>query len=244
MNPPAVELVDVSVGYRGHAVLEHLDLAIAGGRWVALLGPNASGKSTLLRTIAGHLRPLRGTLRIAGLDPFAAPGDRPLQPGCSVDPAELPPFLTIRQCLEIHASAHRLTAIPADVADLASALQLDAHADVLVRHASLGTRQKLAVLLPLMLKPRLLLLDEVFNGLDIASAMLLRSHLRARVEQGGLCILLATHALDIVARCCDELVLLDAGTVAGRWEVRAFDGPDPLAAMEQALAAAPPAARP
>jgi ABC-2 type transport system ATP-binding protein len=116
-------------------------------------------------------------------------------------------------------------------------LGLDAHASTLVRHCSLGTRQKLAIVLALMLRPSLLLLDEVFNGLDFSSTLKLRAHLRERVERDGLTVLLATHSLDVVLRCCDELVLLDSGKFVHRWSTSEFAGERGLADLEQALAA-------
>lgn len=150
-------------------------------------------------------------------------------------PDELPGFLTVRQCLDIYADAHGFAAVPEAQGDLANALGLMAHADTLVRHTSLGTRQKLAVVLALITQPPVLLLDEVFSGLDFASAMVLREHLRDLVRSGTT-ILLATHSLDTALRCCDELVLLDNGRLAGRWELARFAGAGGLGELERELA--------
>lgn len=233
MTAPALELRNVAVGYGRVAILDNLDLTVAPGRWVALVGPNASGKTTLLRTIGGRLPALAGSIRISG-EPAGSSSAPP--PGLAIAPDELPAFLTVEQALEIHAAAYALPAIPPECAGLARRLGLDVHAHTLIRHASLGTRQKLAVILALMRQPGLLLLDEVFNGLDFPSAIALRGHLREQVERNAMTVMLATHALDVVLRCCDELVLVDPGKPLRSWEVAGFAGADPLAALERALA--------
>jgi len=237
MSEPLLQLDALSVGYPGRTILQNVDLTLDSGRWVALLGPNASGKSTLLKCLGGHLAPLAGQFRIAGHKRDEHSGAAGTLPAFCVSPDELPPFLTVQQCMEIQASAHGLTEVPAASAELAQALGLREHASVLVRHASLGTKQKLAIVLALMRQPRLLLLDEVFNGLDAISAVRLRHHLRAEVDGRGMSILMATHSLDLVCRCCDELLLLDDGRLAGRWLTADFTGADPLADIEAAMVA-------
>jgi ABC-2 type transport system ATP-binding protein len=234
MNTPRLALDGLTLGYGGRTVLHDLQLTVERGRWLALVGPNASGKTTLLRSIAGHHTPLRGSICIDGQPLYPAQSAHKL-PGFAIPPEELPPFLTVQQCLDIYAHAHQLAEPPPECQGLAKLLGLDAHASTLTRNCSLGTRQKLAIVLTLMLRPTLLLLDEVFNGLDFRSAMALRAHLRQRVDQDGMTILLATHSLDVVLGCCDELVLLDSGKLVRRWDMTEFAAGG-LAALENALA--------
>lgn len=233
---PLLELEDLSLGYGAVPVLSGVHFTAERGRWIALVGPNASGKSTLLRSIAGRHAPRHGQVRLDGRSLYPAHGDSPALPGFAVPPEELPPFLTVQQSLEIYAHAHRATELPADCIALVELLGLQPHADKLIRHVSLGTRQKLAIIMALMLRPSLLLLDEVFNGLDFRSALQLRTYLRDRVERDGLTILLVTHSLDVVVRCCDEVVLLDSGRLVRRWPLSDFHGEGGLAALEIALA--------
>jgi ABC-2 type transport system ATP-binding protein len=235
---PLLQLDDLSLGYGSITVLAELRLSVERGRWVALVGPNASGKSTLLRCIAGRHEPRRGTVFIDGQSLYSAQRRPEVLPGFAIPPEELPPFLTVQQCLDIYANAHGFSSLPSECSTLVALLDLNAHAGKLVRHVSLGTRQKLAIILALLKRPSILLLDEVFNGLDFSSALKLRSHLRERVDRDGLTVLLATHSLDVVVRCCDELVLLDSGKFVRRWEVSDFSGAEGLAALEQALAGA------
>jgi len=82
---------------------------------------------------------------------------------------------------------------------------------------SLGTRQKLAVLLSLMGDPKLIVFDEAFNGLDPASSLALKRHLRWRLKDRGASLVLATHALDIVEHYADHAALLLDGALTREW---------------------------
>lgn len=236
----ALRVSALCAGYGKLIVLSGLDLAISRGEWLALLGPNASGKTTLLHCIAGMLVPSAGSICICGrsLRQDALGAKRQLGFGCA--PERLPGLLTGRQCLEIYAAAKSLAAIDADVLELAEAFAFTTMLDRFVASYSLGTKQKLAVLLALLGEPALVVLDEAFNGLDPASALVLKRHLRARVSAGRCGVLLATHALDVVERYSDRAVLLLEGRIARQWSreqlaaLRAMPGEG----LEVALAAA------
>lgn len=236
----ALDVRGLRAGYGKLIVLSGVDLEIAHGEWLALLGPNASGKTTLLHCIAGMLVPSAGSIAICGhpLQQDALGAKSRLGFGCA--PERLPGLLTGRQCLEVYAAAKSLAAIDADVLELAGAFAFTVMLDRFVASYSLGTKQKLAVLLALLGEPALVVLDEAFNGLDPASALVLKRHLRARVSAGRCGVLLATHALDVVERYSDRAVLLLDGRIARQWsreqlaELRAMSGEG----LEAALAAA------
>src|SRR3954467_3034823 len=86
----------VELGYAGRTVLHALHLALQRGRWIALAGPNASGKTTLLRCAAGLLPSPRGSVGVEAESLYPLRGRQEL-PGYAVAPEELPPFLTLRQ---------------------------------------------------------------------------------------------------------------------------------------------------
>jgi ABC-2 type transport system ATP-binding protein len=213
----ALTVEHLHASYEKHAVLIDVNLAVARGEWVALLGPNASGKSTLLHCVVGMMVPKSGTVAICGHclrnDTRAAKEKF----GFACPPERLPGLLTGRQCLEIYAAAKGLPSIDADVLQLAESFQYLPMLDRFVDAYSLGTRQKLAVLLALLGEPELVVLDEAFNGLDPASSLALKHHLRTRVSEGKCSVLLATHALDIVERYADRAALLLNGRIAHEW---------------------------
>ena len=218
----SIEALSLSVehlhaSYEKHAVLVDVNLSVVRGEWVALLGPNASGKSTLLHCVVGMMVPKSGAVSICGHslqnDSLSAKGKL----GFACAPERLPPLLTGRQCLEIYAAAKGLPSIGPDVLQLAERFQYMTLLDQFVGAYSLGTRQKLAVLLALLGEPELIVLDEAFNGLDPASSLALKHHLRERVLEKKCSVLLATHALDIVERYADRAALLLNGRIAHEW---------------------------
>ena len=239
MNMPthALEINQLVAGYPGCTVLHGLDLRVERGEWLGLLGANGSGKTTLLDCIASRRKPDSGRILI---------DDHALEDGVlarhrlgyAVAPESLPTLLSGRECLAVHATAKHLPCVEEELLELAKALGLSRWLDDPVAMYSLGTRQKLGVLLALVGEPALVVLDESFNGLDPASSLVLKHHLRGRADAGRCAILLATHGLDLVERYCDSAVLLDEGRLVGSWQrddLRRFDqGTDD--GLERALA--------
>jgi ABC-2 type transport system ATP-binding protein len=219
MNTAAgvLSIEHLHAGYEKHRVLMDVNLTVARGEWVALLGPNASGKTTLLHCVVGMMAPTSGTIAVCGQSLQSDPVNAKGKLGFACAPERLPGLLTGRQCLEIYAAAKGLSSISADVLQLAERFQYMPMLDRFVDAYSLGTRQKLAVLLALLGDPQLVVLDEAFNGLDPASALALKHYLRDRVSQRKCSVLLATHALDIVERYADRAALLLDGRIAHEW---------------------------
>jgi ABC-2 type transport system ATP-binding protein len=227
---PVLRVANLTAGYDGRPVISGINIEVALGEWVALLGPNGSGKSTLLYCIAQMLHPTSGDIQIGGhslaLDPANA--KRLLGFGCA--PERLPGLLTGRQCLEVYAAAKGVREVDNAVLSLAKDFALETLLDQFVDTYSLGTRQKLAVLLALIGTPRLILLDEAFNGLDAASGRRLKGHLKKLVEAGSASVLLATHDLDVVERYAQRAALLLSGNIIQIWgagelaRIRAAEG--------------------
>jgi ABC-2 type transport system ATP-binding protein len=242
---PALEAQRLRAGHGRRSVLDGVDLRIGPGEWYTLLGPNGAGKSTLLDVCTGRHAPWSGAVAIGGhalhpppsaaADPAAA--KRLLGHGCAPD--QLPGLLTPRQCLEVHAAAKGLPTLDASVLAFAETLAFTAYLDEWVDTLSLGTRQKLSVLLALVGDPALIVLDEAFNGLDAASSLQLKRELRRRVDRGS-ALLLATHSLDVVERHADRAGLLAGGRLVREWSrdeisaLRAAGGD----ALESAIAGA------
>jgi ABC-type multidrug transport system ATPase subunit len=217
MNEPLLRVSDLAAAYGRRRVLHGIDLEVSHGEWVSLLGPNGSGKSTLLRCVSGQVTPTAGTVLIGGVSIILAPGDAKRLLGYAHPPERLPGLLTGQQCLEIYAAARGLRAIDPDALELAEDLRLSPFLDQFVDTYSLGTRQKLSVLLALLGGAPLILLDEAFNGLDPASSLVLKHHLQERVSSGGCSVLLATHALDTVLNYSSRAALLLDGRLTRTW---------------------------
>jgi len=234
--PLRIQSLGLELG--GREVLREIDLCLEPGDLLALVGPNGSGKSSLIRCIAGLLVPSRGRIEIDGLAIGFESTAAKQRFGLAVDPGLLPGLLSGRECLSLFARTRGLPAVPESSLALADALRFSGWLDDPVETYSLGTRQKLGVLLGLIGEPPLLLLDEPLNGLDPPSAWALKEHLVQRAAQGT-AIVLATHAVELAERHVNRALLLVEGRVRREWtatdlaDVRA----DPLRSLEAELVA-------
>lgn len=197
-------------------ILRGIDLELHPGELTGLIGPNGSGKSSLMRACAGLLDSA-GELRIEGFDPRREPMAARQVFGYAMEPERLPGTLRGRQCIELIARTRQLDgdAVARSI-ELAQRLGLGPWLERETADYSLGTRQKLAIVLALMGEPPLLLLDEVLNGLDPLSAFALKEELRHRADAGA-SVLLATHGLEVAERFLDRAVLLLDGRIAADW---------------------------
>jgi ABC-2 type transport system ATP-binding protein len=235
-----LEVSDLHLSFAARAVLGGVDLVIERGQLLGLVGPNGSGKTSLIRAITGLLAINSGRVRIGGIDIAAEPLSARRQFGYAPDPARLPNALTGRQALSVTAAARGIDGVPERSLRLAERLGALPWLDRRVETYSLGTRQKLAILIGLLGDPPLLVLDEVMNGLDPISSHELKLELIERCERDHCGVLLATHGLEIAPTLLTDAVLLNDGRIRHRWginELTAWRHGDP-GAFERAVVAA------
>jgi ABC-2 type transport system ATP-binding protein len=217
MTSITLDIRDVHARYGKLEVLRGVTLQVRTGQWFCLLGPNGVGKSTLLHCVAGRLVPSAGDILVCGHSVRTQTVDAKRKLGFGCAPEQLPGLLTGRQCLEVYANAKGLERIDPDVLELGDGLKFGTYLDRFVDTYSLGTRQKLCVLLALLGEPTLVVLDEAFNGLDPASALTVKRHLQQRLAANRCSVLLATHSLDIVEHYADKAALLLDGRIVKEW---------------------------
>jgi ABC-2 type transport system ATP-binding protein len=217
MTSIVLDIRDVHARYGKLEVLRGVTLQIRTGQWFCLLGPNGVGKSTLLHCVAGRLVPSAGDILVCGHSVRTQTVDAKRKLGFGCAPEQLPWLLSGRQCLEVYANAKGLERIDPDVLELGEAVKFNPYLDRFVDTYSLGTRQKLCVLLALLGEPTLVVLDEAFNGLDPASALIVKRHLQQRLAANRCSVLLATHSLDIVEHYADKAALLLDGRIVREW---------------------------
>jgi ABC-2 type transport system ATP-binding protein len=199
--------------------LDALDLDLAPGECVALIGANGSGKSTAVRTIAGLLEPSEGTVAICGHDPHAEPDGERARAALALvaDEPLLYDDLTVRQHVELVALAHGVSdeGTQARVGALLERLGLSDRADYLPAELSRGMRQKTGLACALVRPARLLVLDEPVVGLDPPSQALL-AELLLEAKRAGTAVLLTTHQMRFADGVADSALMLDEGTVRDR----------------------------
>jgi ABC-2 type transport system ATP-binding protein len=235
--PLLIEGLQLELG--GRAILQAIDLRLESGDLVALVGANGSGKSSLIRCIAGLLRPLAGRVLIGGASLQHEPAAARALLGLAVDPGLLPALLSGRECLSLFARARGLGEVPTSSLELAEALRFTPWLDQPVETYSLGTRQKLGILLGLLGQPPLLVLDEPLNGLDPPSAWALKQYLVERAQAGD-AVLLATHAIELAERHINRALLLIEGRIRQIWDRQALAAlrNDPQRSLESEVVAA------
>jgi ABC-2 type transport system ATP-binding protein len=207
-------LVDgITKRYGRSTVLHSFTVEVGSGSVHGLLGPNGSGKSTCLHILCGLIDADEGAVVIHGT-PMTAPQSRRML-GFAPDDLPLPGSLTGAEYLRFHdALRHRDDHRRA--AQLCAELDLrEADLDRMLAEYSHGMRRKVQLVAALMHRPRLLVLDEPYRGLDPAASAALRELVDAFADQGG-AVLVATHDMLRAERDCQEVTILHEGRVVGR----------------------------
>jgi heme exporter protein A len=212
MDFRSLTFTDVSRHFGRRRVLNKVSLELSAGEIVALLGPNGAGKSTLLSIAATLLDPSSG--RISFGDGLVASGaELRARIGVLGHDLSLYPELSASENLAFFASAYGVADVPPAVATALQRAGLEGRDDP-VSQFSRGMRQRLALERALLHKPRLVLLDEPFTGLDDTATGALRSRL-ADLRGTGCMVLLATHDLETIDGLADRAVLLHGGRLLG-----------------------------
>ena len=212
---PVIDAVGVHKTYRRRgkppkAALDGLDLQVEPGGVHGFLGPNGSGKTTMLRCLLGLARADSGSMTVLG-EPV--PSSLPAVIGdigvLLESPAFFPPF-TGRLNLQLFAQAAQIPRTQVDA--VLGLVQLTDAADERVKGYSLGMRQRLGIAAALLKEPSVLILDEPSNGLDPAGMREVRQLLRA-LGDSGVTVLLSSHLLGEVQQICDTVTIINRGRV-------------------------------
>jgi len=169
-----IEVTGVRRAFGSVLAVDHIDLQARPGEVTALVGPNGAGKTTLLLMLATLLAPDEGSIRIAGIDPVAAPREARATMGWMPDGFGTWDALTVREVLETVAAAYLMApgAARTRAAELLDLVHLGDLADRPARVLSRGQKQRLGLARALVHHPSILLLDEPASGLDPRSRIL------------------------------------------------------------------------
>ena len=215
---------DLHFAYNGKPVLQGIDLRIAPGELVALMGRNGSGKTTLLRCVVGLLNPSSGRMKMDG-ESLIGRETAEISQDVGYLPQEPSDLLfadSVGEELIITLGNHHLLDRPPIAPDdLLARLNLEELKTSYPRDLSAGQRQRVALGAITVTRPRLLLLDEPTRGLDYQAKREL-VHLLREWQAEGTSILLVTHDVELVAQAADRVMLLSQG------EIIADDAPEVL----------------
>ncbi len=199
------------------AAVDGIDLAVPKGALYGFLGPNGAGKSTTIKVLTGLLRPTSGSMRILGLDPIADPVEVKRRVGVMPEDLALFERLTGAETLAFVGQVHGLGAptLKSRSAELLEMMELEGAADDLVADYSHGMRKKIALAAALLPAPRLLFLDEPFEGIDAVASRQIKDLLLAFVGRGGT-VFLTSHILEIVERLSDHIGVIHRGRMVAQ----------------------------
>lgn len=209
----AIETHRLSRLFDGKAAVSELDLAVPEGAFYGFLGPNGAGKSTTMKLLTGLLAPSAGSARVLGMDIGA--DSLAVKSAIGVVPDGLSLFerLTGTEQLRIHGQLYGLPRAEAArrAEELLAALELTAEAGKLVQDYSHGMKKKLALGCALIHGPRLLFLDEPFEGIDALAVGGIRRMLQDLVASGAMTVFLTSHVLEVVERLVTHVGIIHRG---------------------------------
>ena len=213
-NAGLVQVAGVTKSFGPKDVLRDISFSIPSGQICGLLGPNGAGKTTLFRLLMGILKATKGTLLVDGLDAFEDRVEVKRRIGFLPDEPIFYSYLSGQETLELSAAMHGLDvgATMDRMAPVIARLRLTDDLGSYAEDYSRGMKKKLGLVLAMLHRPRLLVLDEPTNGLDVESTHLFYDLITEQARQGAT-ILFSTHLMDHVERLCSHVVVINEGSV-------------------------------
>jgi ABC-type Fe3+/spermidine/putrescine transport system ATPase subunit len=216
---PALECRSLTKTLGGKTVLTALDLTVARGEVISLVGASGSGKTTLLRAIDGLVRPDGGEIRLMGNLVWSKDRNVPAeerQIGLIFQDYALWPHMTVAQNLRFGLEARRVKSaeIQRRVDHALEVTRLDALRDRRPNQLSGGQQQRVAIARCLAARPQILLLDEPLSNLDAALREDLRSEMMRLIRSEGMTAIYVTHDQSDAMAVSDRLAIMDRGTIA------------------------------
>jgi ABC-2 type transport system ATP-binding protein len=213
----AVETRGLARTFGALRAVDGIDLRVPAGSFYGFLGPNGAGKSTTIKCLTGLLKPSGGEMRILGVDPIADPVSVKRRIGVVPEDLALFERLTAAETLTFIGQVHGIApeVFKARSADLLSLMDLQSAASTLVADFSHGMKKKLALAAALLHAPKLLFLDEPFEGIDAVASRQIKDLLHSFVARGGT-VFLTSHILEIVERLSTHIGVIAHGRLVAQ----------------------------
>ena len=207
-----IEARDLSKIYGDVRAVNHVNLSVEKGALFGLLGPNGSGKTTMIKMLTGQTRPTSGTATVLGIDAVTDPvGVRGLV-GIIPEQETPPSFLTAMEYLRFVAAVRKITDIETKADWWFDFLDFADKKNVLCKDLSRGTRQKLMFTQAFIHEPALALIDEPLINFDPIMQDLVKDYLAGYVKKDKT-IFISTHILEVAEEICSGFAILHKGTL-------------------------------
>jgi ABC-2 type transport system ATP-binding protein len=217
MVVPAIATEALTRRFGELVAVQDVDLQVAPGQFFGFLGPNGAGKSTTIKMLTGLLAPSSGRIRILGIDFQDNPVEVKRQIGVVPEGMALFGRLTGAEYLNF---VGRMYGLDRDTAaqragELLDFMQLADQPKKMVTDYSHGMQKKLALAAAVIHGPKVLFLDEPFEGVDAVAAGTLKSMLQSMIARGAT-IFLTSHVLEIVERLCSHVAIIQRGRLVAQ----------------------------
>ena len=225
MTTPLLQAKDLRIAFYGVQAADGVNLEIREGEFLAIIGPNGSGKTTFLNLCTGYLRPSSGEVYLDG-KPITAMAPRTIARRGIARAFQIPQLFLDQSVIEnlmIAVAAKRGIWVPfkalgvdgrrREAEELLALVGLDGEAQQLAGALPEGRRKLLDIVIALALKPRLVLLDEPTSGVSTIERFTLMETLMAALRRAKVTALFVEHDMDVVQRYADRVVVWDSGSV-------------------------------
>ncbi len=203
------------------AAVNHLNLTVRAGEFFGFLGPNGAGKSTTIKMLTGLLRPTSGDVWVSGVDVWRDSLQARARMGV------LPEYLNLYERLSgrefVTFAGHMYGVADADVRkrseELMQVLDLTGDADKLIVDYSVGMRKKIALAAAIIHRPRVLFLDEPFEGIDPVSSRVIRDILHD-LRRSGTTIFFSSHIMEVVEHLATRVGIINQGVLVAEGTIQ------------------------
>ena len=212
--PPAIVANNLSRSFSGFTAVDRIDLSVEAGQFFGFLGPNGAGKSTTIKMLTGLLEPSGGTIQILGQDLIANPVEVKRHIGVVPEGMALFGKLTATEYLHFVGRMYGLdkATTAQRTAELLEFMGLANEQKKMIADYSHGMGKKLALAAAVIHGPKVLFLDEPFEGVDAIAAGTLKNMLQGMIARGAT-IFLTSHVLEIVERLCSHIAIIHKGHI-------------------------------
>jgi ABC-2 type transport system ATP-binding protein len=217
MNEMAIVTEKLTRRFGALTAVDGIDLQVGAGQFFGFLGPNGAGKSTTIRMLTGLLEPTSGRIQLLGLDFASNPLEVKRHIGVVPEGMGLFERLTGIEYLHFVGRMYGLDrpTVQRRTEELLEFMQLADRPKTLIADYSHGMQKKLALAAAVIHRPRILFLDEPFEGVDALAAGALKA-LLARMTLRGVTIFLTSHVLEIVERLCTNVAIIHKGRLVAQ----------------------------
>jgi ABC-2 type transport system ATP-binding protein len=220
MSEPTIVTENLTRRFGDLVAVEHMNLQVDAGQFFGFLGPNGAGKSTTIKMLTGLLAPTEGRISILSLDLAENPIKVKRQIGVVPEGLALFGRLTGAEFLNFSARMYGLDRSTAAqrAAELLEFMQLADRPKTLVTDYSHGMQKKLAMAAAVIHAPRILFLDEPFEGVDAIASGTIKAMLNRMISRGAT-IFLTSHVLEIIERLCSHVAIIHKGQLIAQGSI-------------------------